>query len=50
MDQAAYSKNDSFIRGIADGVLCDLKPGKTKADPLRGLFEATAEGKSVILE
>ena len=26
------------------------KPGKTKADPLRGLYEATVDGKSVIVE
>ena len=26
------------------------KPGKTKADPLRGLFEATVNGKSAIVE
>ncbi|MBI1212969.1 MAG: N-6 DNA methylase [Alphaproteobacteria bacterium] len=26
------------------------KPGKTKADPLRGLFEATVAGKSAIVE
>ncbi len=26
------------------------KPGKTKADPLRGLFEATVDGKPAILE
>jgi type I restriction enzyme M protein len=26
------------------------KPGKTKADPLRGLFEATVDGKPVIVE
>ncbi len=26
------------------------KPGKTKSDPLRGLFEATVEGKAAIVE
>jgi len=26
------------------------KPGKTKADPLRGLFEATVDGKAAIVE
>ena len=26
------------------------KPGKAKADPLRGLFEATVEGKPAIVE
>ncbi len=26
------------------------KPGKTKADPLRGLFEATVDGKSAVVE
>ena len=43
----AVSWRDEFAPPVIDKV---HKPGKTKADPLRGVFEATVAGKTVVVE
>lgn len=50
-DLKQFQKAVSWRAEAAPPVIAKVhKPGKTKADPLRGLFEATVDGKPAVVE